>query len=338
MRLSVAMATYNGAAYIRTQLDSLAAQTRLPDELVITDDCSSDDTAQIVADFAADAPFPVHFHRNEKNLGYAQNFSYAMSLCTGDLIFLCDQDDQWLPDKMNCHLTLAEGNPEQGVFLTDTYLADGELTPNGETKMQRMTQMGLPRNEFVMGCCASIRKRHLDLILPVPMTMVGHDGWIVRFYRQCGLANWHQEPLQLYRLHGSNASDFFINDPETSTLIKRLKTRLSRLLSRLVDDDGMQRECDFYHAFCQRMGDKKGEFIKLLGEDCYNTAYGDATNKEQLLNYRLQLYGQSRLQRISTLIGNKGGDIHAGLSFKSMARDILRARTANTSAVVDDHG
>ncbi|MGI4744834.1 MAG: glycosyltransferase, partial [Janthinobacterium lividum] len=84
--ISIAMATYNGARYLRQQLDSLARQTYLPAELVVTDDMSTDGTEAVVMEFAATAPFPVRFFRNEQRLGYRHNFTRAVSYCTSDLI------------------------------------------------------------------------------------------------------------------------------------------------------------------------------------------------------------------------------------------------------------
>ena len=85
-RVSVAMATYNGEAYLLEQLESVASQTRPPDQLVICDDASSDRTVDIVERFANSAPFTVDIHRNVRNLGYSQNFGRAISLCDGDII------------------------------------------------------------------------------------------------------------------------------------------------------------------------------------------------------------------------------------------------------------
>ena len=99
-RISIAMATYNGSKYLREQLDSLAAQTLPPCELVVTDDGSTDDTLGILDRFRRRAPFPVHLHRNEQRLGYRDNFLKAAQLCSGELIAFCDQDDVWMPDKL----------------------------------------------------------------------------------------------------------------------------------------------------------------------------------------------------------------------------------------------
>src|SRR3954470_19039846 len=85
---SVAMCTYNGARFLGAQLASVAAQTRPPDELVVCDDRSTDETADIVRAFASRAPFPVRLHVNEENLGSTKNFERALSFCEGEVIVL----------------------------------------------------------------------------------------------------------------------------------------------------------------------------------------------------------------------------------------------------------
>jgi glycosyltransferase involved in cell wall biosynthesis len=99
-QISVAMGTYNGEEHIIEQLDSLAKQTVLPCELVVCDDCSKDKTVNILRYFAASAPFQVRIYVNESNLGFSDNFLKAASLCKGDWIAFCDQDDVWLPIKL----------------------------------------------------------------------------------------------------------------------------------------------------------------------------------------------------------------------------------------------
>ena len=87
MKISIALATYNGAKYLKGQLDSFVNQSRLPDELIICDDCSHDETDKIVHNFISTAPFTVRYFKNKKNLGYAKNFEQAVLYCSGDVIF-----------------------------------------------------------------------------------------------------------------------------------------------------------------------------------------------------------------------------------------------------------
>src|ERR1700761_4532631 len=99
-KISVALCTFNGELFLRQQLASIQQQTRLPDELLVCDDGSSDQTLTIVREFAASAPFPVKLFENEQNLGFAANFERAIRLCEGSLIALCDQDDIWYPTRL----------------------------------------------------------------------------------------------------------------------------------------------------------------------------------------------------------------------------------------------
>lgn len=92
--ISTAMCTYNGEKYLREQLESIARQTLLPNELVVCDDCSSDETVEIIQDFSRNAPFSVRLMINENNLGFAKNFEKAITLCSGEIIVLSDQDDK----------------------------------------------------------------------------------------------------------------------------------------------------------------------------------------------------------------------------------------------------
>jgi glycosyltransferase involved in cell wall biosynthesis len=101
MNVSIAMTTYNRAAHLQEQLDSLAAQQLLPAELVVGDDGSTDDTLNILERFARIAPFPVRIHRNPQRLGYRANFMNVVRLCTSPLISFCDQDDVWLPQNLS---------------------------------------------------------------------------------------------------------------------------------------------------------------------------------------------------------------------------------------------
>src|SRR4051812_44291759 len=99
LTISVAMGAYNGEAFIGEQLASIAGQSKLPIELVICDDASTDSTVNRIEEFARAAPFPIRTYRNEANLGVAGNFGRAIGLCNGDLIALSDQDDVWKPGK-----------------------------------------------------------------------------------------------------------------------------------------------------------------------------------------------------------------------------------------------
>src|ERR1700722_20432893 len=106
-KISIAMATYNGESYIHRLLDSIAQQTLLPTELIVCDDGSTDATVNIVDDFSRSALFPVVIVKNTKRLGFTANFLQAVRMCHGDLIAFCDQDDEWLPHKLDAILEIS---------------------------------------------------------------------------------------------------------------------------------------------------------------------------------------------------------------------------------------
>ncbi len=211
MKISIAMATYNGAQYLKAQLPSFVDQTRQPDELIITDDCSTDETEIIVREFEKTAPFKVDFHRNEKNLGYCGNFNAALIKTTGDLVFLSDQDDVWFPDKIEYMLGAADRNPEALVLMNDAALTDGDLNEVGLTKVGQIRSGGISMNSFVMGCCCAVRRELLDLCVPMPSGFTSHDNWLVWFADGLNAKVIENRVLQYYRRHESNESQFIAN-------------------------------------------------------------------------------------------------------------------------------
>src|SRR5919109_4233023 len=120
MRISIALGTFNGARYLEEQLNSIVAQTRRADEIVICDDASTDSTAEIAARYA------TRLIRNPQRLGTSRNFSQAISACTGDVIFLCDQDDVWSPKKIEVMSAAFESSAVACLF-TDAQLNGGSL-------------------------------------------------------------------------------------------------------------------------------------------------------------------------------------------------------------------
>lgn len=133
MTISVAIASYNGARHIQAQLDSIAAQTLPPDEVVVADDGSTDDTCGIVTRFGESAPFAVRLIRHERNLGILENFYSAFDACTGGIVYYCDQDDVWLPDKIErVQAAFTAGTAlvmHQSEIVDDALVGQGRVEP-----------------------------------------------------------------------------------------------------------------------------------------------------------------------------------------------------------------
>jgi len=217
MKLSIAMCTYNGARYLPEQLASIAAQTRPPDELVVCDDCSSDETRAMLEEFKAQAPFPVRLYFNEQNLRVWKNFEKAIRLCEGDIIALCDQDDVWLPEKLERMAEAFVATPDAGLVFSDLEVVDENLRPLGYhawhslefgKRGQALFRKGKAFNALitrnvVTGAAMAFRAEYRDLVLPVPKVSqrLLHDYWFALTISTVAELVPIKMPLVKYRVH-----------------------------------------------------------------------------------------------------------------------------------------
>ena len=214
MNISVAMATYEGAAYLAEQLGSIAGQGLPPDELVVCDDRSTDQTAAIVRAFAASAPFPVRLEINDRRLGAAENFARAVGRCRGEWIVLADQDDVWLPHKLRTLSEAVRRRPDAALAFSDALLVDPARRPLGGRlwqtlrfgrREQQAVNAGraldvLLRRNVVTGATMAFRADHRDLLLPIPEGWV-QDGWFALLLAAVAGCVAVPEPLVEYRQH-----------------------------------------------------------------------------------------------------------------------------------------
>ncbi|HJS91190.1 MAG TPA: glycosyltransferase family 2 protein [Steroidobacteraceae bacterium] len=263
MRISIAMATYNGERYVREQLESLGAQTRMPDELVVRDDGSTDGTVEILRAFARAAPFPVRVYPGECNLGYTRNFLEAARLCTGDWIAFCDQDDVWLPEKLatieryaTTERCAAGGGTLLIVHSAET--VDRNLTPTRVRypdfrRRGVYGQFQLPTWWIVEGFVMAFRA-DLMSILPdeeqqrpaaLPPMPRGHDAAICRLARILGDVVVLPDRLALHRWHGASLTTGGLADDVRGIRRSRnLFRRLRKLLSASGADLHLQQSRD----------------------------------------------------------------------------------------------
>jgi len=217
-RVSIAMATFEGGPYVMPQLESIAAQTRLPDELVVCDDASRDDTRDRVRDFASRAPFEVRLEVNHERLRTTRNFERAVSLCRGDIIFLADQDDVWLPHKIETLLQVFAEHAGVGAVFSDGLAVDSELQSLGyglwkslsfTPAEQRLVRSGRAVEVFLKhvvaaGTTLAFRSDYRQLALPFPELRSCHDAFIAFTIAAVAEIRIIEEPLIRYRLHGEN--------------------------------------------------------------------------------------------------------------------------------------
>jgi glycosyltransferase involved in cell wall biosynthesis len=192
-RISIAMATYNGAAHLRAQVESLFGQSRMPDELVVHDDASSDGTQQLLLDIAEQAPFPVRILQADRNHGVNAAFGTALRHCRGDIVFFCDQDDIWHPEKVKACLDALDQHPEAAFVFSDASQFTGgcsdlsqslwqlsAFSPARQVAFRRSPlETMLKGGNFVYGMASAFRR---NAILPFaridcdPIAMT-HDTW-----------------------------------------------------------------------------------------------------------------------------------------------------------------
>jgi glycosyltransferase involved in cell wall biosynthesis len=259
MKVSVAMCSHNGAAFLREQLDSLLAQSRPPDELIVCDDASTDGTAQILETFSRRATFPVRLSVNYTKLGTTRNFENAINACSGDLIFLCDQDDVWHPDKIEVVEQTFQTDPRIGLVFSDAELVDQSLNPRAnnlfaqigfEQSQQELVRTGRVlelclRGNYICGATMGFRSVFKSLVLPMPnYGPLIHDGWIGLMVAAVAGVTFIDRPLIKYRQHAAQQ----VGSPRATRLegIMRAKRtarmfyvtqaeQLQEALARLVD-------------------------------------------------------------------------------------------------------
>lgn len=203
--ITVILATYNGEKYLQEQLDSVLQQSYTNIEVVMVDDGSTDNTWNLIQTFAAqDAR--IRPFRNEKNLGYIRNFERGCQLAAGDYIALCDQDDYWLPEKLERQLAAIGNYP---LLYCDSTLANETLQPTHERLSTRVNYIDfhscLQQAVFcrIYGHTMLATKELIQKAIPF-LHIIPHDWWI------CYLASAHggikclNQPLALYRQHSNN--------------------------------------------------------------------------------------------------------------------------------------
>lgn len=217
MKISIALCSYNGAHYISDQLKSIKLQTRMPDELVVCDDGSNDETLAILYAFKEECSFEVNIYRNITRLGSVKNFEKAIGICVGDIIVLTDQDDVWVSEKLSIIEDVFEKHTDAGYVFSDAELINADGADLGHSlwnslgfkkplinRFKNGKQLScLFRKPIVTGATMAIRASLKQYILPFPeKTFFVHDLWIALVassINKCGLPL--AEKLIQYRLH-----------------------------------------------------------------------------------------------------------------------------------------
>lgn len=219
--------------FLSQQLESIETQTQLVDHVVISDDYSTDGTWEYVETWAKKVPFRVTLIRNDPRLGLIANFEQAVSAVDADLIFSCDQDDVWLPTKVETLAAVFEKHPEVLLAHTDAILIDGNNKELGTTLFAELpvsdterhaVQAGEAfevycRRNLVTGAAAAFRRSLLTVARPLPHVLY-HDAWLAFLAAATGKVVLLDTPTIQYRLHGSNTVGVVVSERKTDTLTK----------------------------------------------------------------------------------------------------------------------
>mgnify|MGYP004481559507 FL=1 len=287
MRISVAMATYNGHKYIVEQLDSIRNQSLKVDEVVICDDQSSDDTVSIIRNYIEKYKLDNwKVTVNKKNLGYADNFFKAMNETSGNYIFLSDQDDIWLEDKVEKMVDVLEKNPKVIVLGSDfePYYCTQDAPKISAQAMKTMKyndelqHVGFSSHNIFIGsegCTMAIRREILGLTKQYWFSGWAHDEYLWKM-AMCfdGMYIYHRKTM-LRRLHSNNASKKKMHEiGKRVDFLKKLKISHERTLD------------------CAKDKDLNTEIIKLLNKNIKSVALRiDLLEKRKIFNTIPLIFG-----------------------------------------------
>lgn len=287
MRISIAMATYNGEKFIQEQLESLTSQQLLPCELVVTDDGSSDSTLELLQAFAETAPFPVRIHENETNLGYSDNFLKAAKLCTGDWVAFCDQDDVWLPNKLIDAARAIEQHAEVSLILQNAHLCNADLMQRGRLfpdkinpgRHQECSQYGFwvwPGflKTIKADLLQDIESSRRPLNYFPGQAFQSHDKWTCMVANAIGGIVVLGSPAALYRRHDAALTGQY--------LAQSTSDRIGKAMSVGAD----------HYAFLSKVAASTAQYLEQMAETCRRSDWRTKLEKSAV--------GFERIARIQT--------------------------------------
>lgn len=202
------MATYNGEKYLSKQLDSILHQSFSIDEIVIVDDCSTDSTLSLLRDYASRFA-NIKVFTNKVNLGVRKSFERALSLTQGDYIALSDQDDVWLPNKIE---TLLANIGDSLLVHSDSMIVDQNLKIIASShfaiskKLHKESFIDYLLNSNITGCTMLLSRKLLDSCLPFTTYNLPHDWYIAYYAAYKNSIKFVDKPLMYYRQHQNNVS------------------------------------------------------------------------------------------------------------------------------------
>ena len=310
--LSVALASCNGARHLGSQLQSILEQSVHPSEIVIADDVSTDGSLKVINDFAKRAPFPVRLTVNEERLGWKRNFARAALQCSGDLIAFCDQDDIWLPAKIECVLESLEKDAWHAVVHANAFMFDSsiELRRSSRPRLRKFSRATALYGGFD-GHRLIFRRELLQWLKyqnkfqdPLFPGEIAHDRLVMLAALTVGQVTYLDKPLTLFRRHEAQVTIRGMRRSQGSDYMARALV----LEEWCTSIRNVGKELAINDSSVEKMANCLGN-LKAT-HDYRSTLYGAETFSE-----RLKLFG-SALLRKSYARKDTGG-----LGLLSMAKD-----------------
>lgn len=297
--VSIALCTYNGERFLKEQLDSLIDQTYHDLEIIIVDDCSTDDTLAIIKEYA-ERDSRIKWYQNEINLGFNQNFAHALKICSGKYIAVCDQDDIWEHNKIE---RLTDTIGDHWLVCSNSIRMDENGIPTGKNLLNDFTYetrdyRSVLLNNFVTGHTCLINRDFLDIALPFPDGVI-YDWWMgfVALYHHQLI--YLDETLTRYRIHDNSALQQIIkSDSDTkNTYLKIHFDFVSNMLNRVSEYSRLQpADADFVnelrHNYSSKNNDADSEPLINMILKHFSSLFPD---KYIFPNIRLPKEGEDRL-------------------------------------------
>lgn len=226
------MATFNGAKFIKEQIASILVQLSDVDEIVVSDDSSCDKTVEIVQSFN---DHRIKILSSQKFKSPIFNFENSIKNAKGNIIFLADQDDVWLPGKIKKMLLALQ---DYDLVISNAFIGDSNLNIVFDSYFKwRNSKVGVLKNfikNSYLGCCMAFKREMLDILIPFPKMIPMHDMWIGMVAELYYKPIFIEDKLIIYRRHQNNAT--FLKDDYTSneSLISKIRFRFNLLLAIIL--------------------------------------------------------------------------------------------------------
>jgi len=229
INISVALATYNGSVYLEDQLNSIINQTVAPTEVIISDDGSSDNSVALARSLLRASKLRFEIITHKSNSGFSSNFNSALMNTKGDIVFLCDQDDVWLPNKIEAFIKNVNYD-DLFLIMSDMKVVDRDLNIILESFLDSAK---IDLSEYTYGCTMALGRRLLNIALPVPHEVVQHDVWLNMFANILNAKKILPDQTLLYRRHEKNFTANLVGEREGFfEIISNAKQFHSRMLDR----------------------------------------------------------------------------------------------------------